>query len=80
MVRDWSNWRIPEIHDERRKTMSQEAAYTHTELATRLREVLKEHQRDGLSMIGNVDKLVNSLVQSVQDWIKNERLLQKKTA
>jgi hypothetical protein len=31
-------------------------------------------------MIGNVDKLVNSLVQAVQDWIENERLLQKKTA
>ncbi len=37
-------------------------------LAARVREVLKEHQRDGLNMIGNVDKLVASLVQAVQAW------------
>ncbi|HWX53592.1 MAG TPA: hypothetical protein VN176_03260 [Verrucomicrobiae bacterium] len=42
---------------------------TQTELAARLRDVLKEHQRDGLSMIGGVDKLVTSLVTAVQAWI-----------
>jgi Txe/YoeB family toxin of Txe-Axe toxin-antitoxin module len=49
-------------------------------LATRLREVLKEHQRDGLSMIGNVDKLVGSLVRAVEDWIDQEKPAEKKTA
>jgi hypothetical protein len=38
------------------------------QLAARLRQVLKDHQRDGLNMIGNVDKLVASLVRAVQDW------------
>jgi hypothetical protein len=42
---------------------------TQTELAARLKNVLKEHQRDGLSMIGGVDKLVTSLVTAVQAWI-----------
>ena len=50
------------------------------ELAKRLREVLKEHQRDGLSMIGNVDKLVGSLVQAVEAWVQEENFTRKKTA
>jgi hypothetical protein len=41
-------------------------------LAAKLREVLKEHQRDGLNVIGNVDKLVASLARAVQDWRNNE--------
>ncbi len=49
-------------------------------LAKRLREVLKEHQRDGLSMIGNVDKLVGSLVSAVEAWAGEEDLPEKKTA
>lgn len=55
--------------------MSQE-----TELATRLREVLKEHQRDGLSMIGSVDKLVVSLVHAVEAWLEEERIAAKESA
>ena len=55
--------------------MSQE-----TPLETRLREVLKEHQRDGLSMIGNVDKLVVSLVHAVESWLEEERIAEKKSA
>lgn len=51
------------------------------ELEARLREVLKEHQRDGLSMIGGVDKLVTSLVQAVERWTEEQRpISQKKTA
>jgi Txe/YoeB family toxin of Txe-Axe toxin-antitoxin module len=60
--------------------MSQDPTHTQSELAARLREVLKEHQRDGLSMIGNVDKLVGSLVHAVHDWIEEEKLIEKKTA
>jgi Txe/YoeB family toxin of Txe-Axe toxin-antitoxin module len=50
------------------------------QLATCIREVLKEHQRDGLNMIGNVDKLVSSLVQAVEAWATEDSLTQKKTA
>lgn len=49
-------------------------------LARRLREVLKDHQRDGLNMIGNVDKLVGSLVRAVEAWAVEEDLAAKKTA
>ena len=47
------------------------------ELAARLREVLKEHQRDGMSMIGNVEKLIGSLVSAVHDWIDQQNALGK---
>lgn len=60
--------------------MSQTSIHTDTELAARIREVLKEHQRDGLSMIGNVDKLVGSLVLAVHDWIEEERNAIRKSA
>ena len=50
------------------------------ELAIRLREVLKAHQRDGLSMIGNVDKLVHSLVRAVQELEAEARTPEKKSA
>ena len=51
-----------------------------TELAAKLREVLKEHQRDGLSMIGNVDKLVGKLVTTVAHWLEEEDPKARKTA
>ena len=60
--------------------MSQDLTHTHNELAARLREVLKEHQRDGLSMIGNVDKLVASLVRAVHQWIEEEPATERKSA
>jgi len=60
--------------------MSHETAHTHNELASRLREVLKDHQRDGLNMIGNVDKLVVSLVQAVEKWLDEQRVAEKKSA
>lgn len=49
-------------------------------LAARLREVLREHQRDGLSMIGNVDKLVTSLVHAVQDWEEEQGKTRRRSA
>lgn len=51
-----------------------------TQLAAKLREVLKEHQRDGMSMIGGVDKLVHSLVRAVHEWIDEEPAPEKKSA
>ncbi len=50
------------------------------ELAARLREALKEHQREGLNMIGNVDQLVPRLVRAVERWHEDERLVEKKSA
>ena len=51
-----------------------------SQLAKRLREVLREHQRDGLSMIGGVDKLVSSLLRAVHEWIEEEPAAEKKSA
>jgi hypothetical protein len=48
------------------------------ELETTLREVLKEHQRNGLNMIGNVEQLTRKLVQAVEEWI--EPLAERKSA
>jgi len=49
-------------------------------LAAKLKEVLKEHQRDGLNMIGNVDKLVASLMQAVKDWENQAAKIQRRSA
>ncbi len=53
---------------------------TRAELTARLKEVLKEHQRDGLSMIGNGDKLVASLVTFIEEWIEEDQAPKRKTA
>ncbi|HEY6971822.1 MAG TPA: hypothetical protein VJA94_21605 [Candidatus Angelobacter sp.] len=53
---------------------------TESRLAARLREALKEHQRDGLNMIGNVEKLVGRLVTAVHDWLDDEQSEAKKSA
>lgn len=60
--------------------MSHENANTHSELAARLRDVLKEHQRDGLNMIGSVDKLVGSLVDAVEAWLDEQQFADRKSA
>jgi len=49
-------------------------------LAARLREVLKDHQRDGLNVIGNVDKLVARLVEAVHDWENEQGKVQRRSA
>jgi len=50
------------------------------QLAVSLRTVLKDHQREGLNMIGNVDQLVQRLVQAVEHWVDDERLAERKSA
>lgn len=60
--------------------MSFEYTQKQNQLAARLREVLKEHQRDGLSMIGGVDKLVHTLVHAVHEWIEEAPLAERKSA
>jgi hypothetical protein len=39
----------------------------HEELKTLLRNTLKDHQREGLNMIGSVDQLVLRLTQAVEE-------------
>jgi ElaB/YqjD/DUF883 family membrane-anchored ribosome-binding protein len=50
------------------------------ELQAKLREVLKDHQRDGLSMIGNVEQLTRRLVQTVEGWIEQEPFAGRRSA
>jgi len=52
----------------------------HDELKTLLRNTLKDHQREGLNMIGNVDQLLQRLTQAVEEWIDSEPLAGKKSA
>jgi hypothetical protein len=61
--------------------MTQSPNPSQTHLEVKLREVLKQHQRDGLSMIGGVERLVGSLVRAVEEWIEEERrAAEKRTA
>jgi len=55
-------------------------AETESQLEARIRQALKEHQRDGLNMIGNVEKLVGRLVTAVQEWLDEEAATEKKSA
>jgi len=50
------------------------------ELEHTLRETLKEHQRDGLNMIGSVDQLVHRLSQAVEQWLESGHIAERKTA
>lgn len=50
------------------------------ELEAVLKDALREHQREGLNMIGNVDQLVHRLVDAVEQWVEGGRLAERKTA
>lgn len=49
-------------------------------LKARLKQTLKEHQREGLNMIGNVDQLLTRLVQAVEKWTEGESGGRRKSA
>lgn len=51
-----------------------------TALEAKIREALKEHQQEGLHMIGGVDQLVRRLVDAVEDWLEEERTAGRKSA
>jgi hypothetical protein len=53
---------------------------TRAELAAALREAVKEHQHEGLNMIGGADQLVERLVSAVEDWLETESRTRQKTA
>jgi hypothetical protein len=39
-----------------------------SELENRLKQALREHQHEGLNMIGNADLLLRRLVHAVEEW------------
>ena len=51
-----------------------------SELEARLKETLREHQREGLNVIGNVDQLLARLVHAVETWFEEEQPSWRKTA
>jgi hypothetical protein len=53
---------------------------TQAELTATIREVLKDHQREGLNMIGNVDQLAHRLVDAVHDLASKTRAQERKSA
>ena len=50
------------------------------ELESRLRRALKEHQHEGLNMIGNADQLLHRLADAVEEFIDGPSLTQRKSA
>ena len=54
--------------------------FTPSELSTTIREVLKDHQREGLNMIGNVDQLAHRLVDAVHDLVSGTHVQERKSA
>lgn len=50
------------------------------ELENRLKQALREHQHEGLNMIGNADQLLHRLVGAVEDWIADRGLTRQKSA
>ena len=55
-------------------------AVKHEELKTKLRDAVKDHQREGLNMVGNVEQLVHRLVDAVEEWLESEHSAAKKSA
>ena len=51
-----------------------------SELENRLRHALREHQHEGLNMIGNADQLLHRLVEAVEEWIEDRPLSRQKSA
>jgi hypothetical protein len=50
------------------------------ELEAQIRQTLKDHQHEGLHMIGGVDQLVNRLLNTVEEWLQADRKLTRKSA
>lgn len=50
------------------------------DLESRLRQVIKEHQHEGLNMIGSADQLLHRLVEAVEDWSEARTLSRQKSA
>lgn len=53
---------------------------TRSELENRLKHALREHQHEGLNMIGNADQLLHRLVSAVEEWLEGPALSRQKSA
>ncbi|HEV7520826.1 MAG TPA: hypothetical protein VGP89_06975, partial [Candidatus Angelobacter sp.] len=51
-----------------------------SELEAKLRQALKEHQHEGLNMIGSADQLLHRLVEAVEEWSEGDFISQQKSA
>jgi len=51
-----------------------------SELENQLRLALREHQHEGLNMIGNADQLLHRLVTAVENWLEDQSLSRQKSA
>lgn len=50
------------------------------ELEAQLRQTLKDHQHEGLHMVGGVDQLIARLLNTVEEWLEGDRKIARKTA
>jgi hypothetical protein len=50
------------------------------ELEAKLRQTLKDHQHEGLHMVGGVDQLIARLVDTVEEWLEGDRKTIRKSA
>ncbi|HWG48722.1 MAG TPA: hypothetical protein VN669_03460 [Candidatus Acidoferrales bacterium] len=50
------------------------------ELEIRLRKAVKEHQQEGLHLIGGTDELIARLLNTVEEWEQGLPLQARKTA
>jgi hypothetical protein len=50
------------------------------ELEIKLKQVIKEHQHEGLNMIGSADQLLHRLVDAVDEWLYEKPYSRQKSA
>ena len=51
-----------------------------TALEIKLKQALREHQHEGLNMIGNAEQLLRRLVDAVDEWTEDHTLSRQKSA
>jgi len=51
-----------------------------TELEAKIRETLKDHQHEGLHMVGGADQLIARLVDTVEEWLQHDLKIVRKSA
>lgn len=49
-------------------------------LEIKLKQALREHQHEGLNMIGNAEQLLRRLVNAVEEWSEDRPLSRQKSA
>jgi hypothetical protein len=50
------------------------------ELEAKLRQTLKDHQHEGLHMVGGTDQLIGRLLNTVEEWLKGDYKTIRKSA